>query len=377
MVSLEQILGFSHSKLKHDVQPYLLILSLSLFGHSCSPQQFSEKNGCTSNADCRHERVCINGECQSSVMEGDCSNYVNICHDGNVYRQDSCGNIHDIVNDCAGYEYCEDGNCLITDGKITFVSERDGNSEIYVMNTNGSDQRRLTNHAATDNFPSWSPDGSKIAFVSDRDGDDEIYVMNTDGSNLTKLTDNSDSHNPPSWSPDGSKIAFASGRGSYGEIYVMNADGSNQNNITNNSAGDFFPSWSPDGSKIAFHSLRDDSEGEIYVMNIEGSSPTRLTNNDSLDMDPSWSPDGSKIAFVSTRLCCLHTYTMNADGSNQTILSTSGPDMSPAWSPDGTKITVHSARDSNTGIYVMNADGSDQTRITNNSANDYYPNWSP
>ena len=74
-------------------------------------------------------------------------------------------------------------------GKIAFISNRDGNDEIYVMNADGSNQTRLTNNPAMIR-PSFSPDGSKIAFVSNRDGNYEIYVMNADGSNQTRLTNN-------------------------------------------------------------------------------------------------------------------------------------------------------------------------------------------
>jgi Tol biopolymer transport system component len=128
------------------------------------------------------------------------------------------------------------------DGKIAFSSDRDGNTEIYVMNAqDGSNQTRLTDNAASDEFPSWSPDGTKLAFTSDRDGNTEIYVMNAqDGSNQTNLTIDSATDEFPSWSPDGTKIAFVTGA----DIYVMNAqDGSNQTNLTIDSATDEFPDW--------------------------------------------------------------------------------------------------------------------------------------
>ena len=111
-------------------------------------------------------------------------------------------------------------------GRIAFVSGRDGDSEIYVMNADGSGVSRLTDNPGRDWNPRWSPDGGRIAFTSDRDGDSEIYVMNADGSGVSRLTDNSaDDHNP-SWSPDGGRIAFNSDRDGGWEIYVMNADGS-------------------------------------------------------------------------------------------------------------------------------------------------------
>jgi Tol biopolymer transport system component len=126
--------------------------------------------------------------------------------------------------------------------KIGFTSDRDVNKEIYVMNAqDGSNQTRLTDNAASDEFPSWSPDGTKIAFTSDRDGNREIYVMNAqDGSNQTNLTLDPATDEFPSWSPDGTKIAFVTGA----DIYVMNAqDGSNQTRLTDNAASDALPDW--------------------------------------------------------------------------------------------------------------------------------------
>ena len=127
-------------------------------------------------------------------------------------------------------------------GRIAFVSYRDGNYEIYIMNPDGSDQTRLTNNLVSDWNPSWSPDSSQIAFES-WGGDRGIYVMNADGSEVTRLTSNQDYM--PDWSPDGSKIAFESTRDGNGEIYMMNADGSGQTNLTKNPEDDWMPNWGP------------------------------------------------------------------------------------------------------------------------------------
>jgi len=108
---------------------------------------------------------------------------------------------------------------------------------------------------------------TRIAFVSRRDGNDKIYVMNVDGTNLIRLTNDSAIASVPDWSPDGTKIAFASNRDGNWEIYVMDADGGNQTRITNHPANDDQPSWSPDGRRIAFRSDRDGNP-EIYVQMV-------------------------------------------------------------------------------------------------------------
>jgi hypothetical protein len=161
------------------------------------------------------------------------------------------------------------------------------------MNSDGSNQKRLTNNAAAGD-PNWSPDGSKIAFSTDRDnGKADIYVMNSDGSNQKRLTNNAANDYMPDWSPDGSKIAFATHRnsGCCEEIYVMNAaDGSGQTNLSNNPAQDLNPSWSPDGTKIAFYSQRGgDGLFHIYVMNAaDGSGQTRLADGPGDSSNPDW-----------------------------------------------------------------------------------------
>ena len=257
--------------------------------------------------------------------------------------------------------------CVDAQAQIAFSSERDGNTEIYVMAADGKNQRRLTNNPASDHSPSWSPDGKRIAFVSRRDGhfigegglSSEIYVMDADGGNQQNLTDNDFYDTHPSWSPDGERIAFASRRdghfigegGLSSEIYVMDADGKNTRRLTNNRKSDWSPSWSSDGKWIAFRSDRkgDGVNYEIYVMDADGGNLRRLTNNRKSDFSPSWSSDGKRIVFSSYRDGNGEIYVMDNDGGNQQKL-TNNPrhtNGGPAWfgpafavAPAGKKITT-------------------------------------
>ena len=262
--------------------------------------------------------------------------------------------------------------------QIAFSSNRDGHVhprhgwstyEIYVMEVDGNNQRRLTNNPNFDWYPSWSPDGKRIAFESDRDEhgplDFEIYVMDADGGNQQNLTNDPNNDLSPSWSPDGKWIAFTSDRdgnrdGNWKnyEIYVMDADGNNQQRLTNNDFYDAEPSWSPDGKRIVFWSDRDGHfigerglTSEIYVMDADGKNTRRLTNNRVDDTSPSWSPDGKRIVFTSDRKGNhenYEIYVMDNDGGNQQNL-TNNPhlDSQPEWlnspfsvSPAGKKFTI-------------------------------------
>ena len=148
--------------------------------------------------------------------------------------------------------YDEDPSWLPEGKRIVFTSGRDGNGEIYVMDADGKNPRNLTQNATHEADPSWSPDGKRIVFTSIRDGHvdakwglptSEIYVMDADGKNQRRLTNNPHDDYSPSWSPDGRRIVFTSRRDGNGEIYVMDADGQNLHNLTNHPEDDYHPSW--------------------------------------------------------------------------------------------------------------------------------------
>ncbi len=222
-------------------------------------------------------------------------------------------------------------------------------AKIYVMSADGSHHTRLSDDhpVALDDSPAWSPDGARMAFASsqrtfyEEEGrkDSDIYVMNTDGSNITRLTSDPGMDLSPEWSPDGTRIAFVSNREQRWDLYIMNADGSKQTLLVEMVSPDSAPAWSPDGTRIAFVGL----VGGIQLINVDGSAQTSLTTMG--DFDPTWSPDGTHIAFASHRDSDIgffgpegdvnvEVYVMNADGSGQTRLTDNpGIDTNPAWSP--------------------------------------------
>jgi Tol biopolymer transport system component/uncharacterized protein YjbI with pentapeptide repeats len=292
-------------------------------------------------------------------------------------------------------------------GQIVFGP---GESGLWAMHADGSDQSRLLESAASD--PAWSPDGTKIAFTriveesADASATPEsipsIVVMDADGSDQRELLDEPAS--APAWSPDGEKIAFSkSTHGGLSFIYIMNADGSGEpRRLTKESfARDTDPAWSPDGTKIAFQSTRPDtpeplplppnqtgsllSNTEIYVIDAcceesETNKPQPLTGSIGYNADPAWSPDGTEIAFtyMSFRLSCTYgcetvvrttdVYKMNADGCGKRRLTPADsdnehPEQGPAWSPDGKQIAYARGSAASSAIYKIDPDGSDPTFV--------------
>jgi Tol biopolymer transport system component len=249
-------------------------------------------------------------------------------------------------------------------GRIVFLSDRDGNNEIYSMRANGEGVRRLTTHPENDHSPAWSPDRTRIAFVSHRDGDAEVYVMNADGSNLVNLTQNPGGPDgAPAWSPDGSTIAYVLGGD---EIAVRPADGSGSPTaLTNNPAVDGGPVWSHDGNRIYFVSNRINAgEFRLYVMNRDGTG--QATVGDALiDGKVALSPDGTRLVYAaSIGSSQTGLFIANADGSGAVRL---GPDGSaePSWARNGQSITFTSMRDGNPEIYTISPTGSNLVRLTN------------
>lgn len=262
--------------------------------------------------------------------------------------------------------------------QIAFTSDRDGDSEVFVMNADGSNPQKLTDNTTYESNVAVSHDGTKIAFISDRDGSNrDLYVMNADGSNVQRLTSSAALTAFPNWAPDDSKIVFNDTRdGGDPDIYTINAEGGDLTQITSNSHFDQGADWSPDGNKIAFFSGRD-GDDEIYL--TDGQTLEQLTNNSTSDDFPSWSPDGSKLLFGSKRDGNKELYTMNADGTGVLRLTNnSAYDSGGTWSPNSDKVAFSTSRDGQREVYSINADGSGGLiNLTANSAFDSSPSWSP
>jgi Tol biopolymer transport system component len=278
-------------------------------------------------------------------------------------------------------------------GVIAFASNRDTSTmELYAMNADGSDIRRLTKNFVDDIAPSWSPDGGQIAYMGMSGEHWDIFVLeyaaaltSVESSEPVNLTKSEDDEYYPSWSPDGSQIAFTREREGVAEIWVMDAAGQNERLLVSDTGRADAVGWSPDGTQLAF-SMKQEDDREIYVLDLQSSGldgnpeMSQLTDNDTNDYAPAWSPDGTQLVYYALQDGDYEIFVMNADGGEpRQLTQADGNDWWPGWSPDGANIVFSAMQDAKYlhDIFVVSAAGTNQRGLTSDTADNWWPSWRP
>jgi TolB protein len=220
---------------------------------------------------------------------------------------------------------------------IVYTSYRRGAPGIYVANIYEGTGDELTKGSQGQSMlPAVSPDGTRIAFASTREGNGnfDIYVMNRDGSNVRRLTTNPAADVSPTWSPSGTQIAFTSDRLGTGspEVFIMDADGLNQRQLTHEGYADR-PTWSPAPYNEIAYTARTGPGNDIKIIDVASREVRRITFGEGTNESPAFSPNGRHLAFMSTRNGKSQIFTVARDGRDLKQLTRAGNNQQPNWSP--------------------------------------------
>jgi dipeptidyl aminopeptidase/acylaminoacyl peptidase len=266
------------------------------------------------------------------------------------------------------------------EGRIAFQSTRTGDSEIWIANADGSEQRNLTSSPDTeDSTPALSPDGSQIAFVRADRVANRLWIMDADGAGQRLLAPRTRGAFAPVWSPNGDRIAFSRLVHGNWDIYVASVDGAVKR-ITRHPAAEIDVSWNPDGDRLVLDRIAR-GRSDLWTVPADGGRARRLTRTRRVaELNPDWAPNGDEIAydaFVARRydLFALDVGTLKA----RRLTRDRADDGDPEWDPTGTYLAYRRGLGPDYEIARVDATGSGHpTNISRERTGiDLAPSWGP
>ena len=269
------------------------------------------------------------------------------------------------------------GEAGLFDTRIAFIKKSAAAAEIYTINFDGSDLRRVTNFNSLTLSPRWSPDGRFLAFTSYKEGNPDIYLRDLESGSARKIVFYPGLNLPGSWSRDGKRLLVTLSRDGNQEIYDMNVENGLLLRLTRDFSIDVSPVRSPDERRIAFVSNRSGSP-QIYIMDADGANVRRLTYLGNYNTSPAWSPKGKKIAYEGSVNGRFQIFVISEEGGTPQQLTFGGSDHeSPSWSPDGRYLAYSVRGYGRSRIEIMNAGGQGVRVLHEDKEASQSPFWSP
>ncbi len=267
------------------------------------------------------------------------------------------------------------GNRGLSQSKIVFTNSSTGNKELYVIDYDGQNLRRLTSSKKINILPRWSPDGKEVLFTSYRRSNPDLYIYSMDSGQTRAVSSRIGLNTAASYSPDGKEILVTLSYEGGPKVYLLDHQGKLIRKLTKGNSADTSASFSPDGRKIVYVSDRP-GWPQIYVMDKDGGNSERISETGYCD-SPVWSPLGDKIAYSRGTKTGEHDIVVHDLSSGQAARLTdgSGKNENPSFSPDGRFIVFTSNRNKKRELYSVSVDGSTQKKVADIPGDCFTPSW--
>lgn len=277
----------------------------------------------------------------------------------------------------ADFLYRFTGHRGVSASKIVFSNNATGAKELYLIDYDGHNLRRITNDKNIALLPRWSPDGDAILYTTFKSGNPDLYIYSLKTGTFKAISLRRGLNTSAAFSPDGKSIVTTLSYEGSPNLYLLDTSGKILRRLTQSKGADTSPAFSPDGRKIIFTSDRP-GWPQIYMMDTDGSNVKRITDSGYCDA-PAWSPTGEKIAYSKGTDKGQHDIVVLdlSTGKEIQLTSNSGRNENPSFSPDGRFLVFTSNRNKKRELYIASVDGAVQKKVAEMEGDCFTPSWGP